>query len=73
MIAMKGGGRRKPAPKKAPREVYVHLQEQTMWNLVRRDKNEVVLKAVFSSETRRPKPVTFARDYTHFDAKAGRA
>ncbi|AWN07776.1 hypothetical protein HOT31_gp105 [Microbacterium phage Hendrix] len=73
MIAMKGSSRKKRTPAKKARETFVHVQEQTMWHLVRRDKHEVVLKAVFSSETRRPKPLTFARDYKSFDAKAGRA
>lgn len=70
MIAMRSSSRKKRAPK-PKQELVVHVETQQVWKVISRSKKEVVIASLFSNETRRPKPVTFGRDYSPMIAKAG--
>lgn len=70
MVPRKTAGR-KPRQAKKKQELFAHKETQTVWVLVKRSKTEVVLKAAFSTESRRPKIVTFFRDYEPMEARAG--
>lgn len=72
MVTRKSASR-KPREKKPVRETYAHIEEQTVWQLIKADKRQVTLKAVFSAEIRRPLIQTFQRDYRRLDLQAGRA
>ncbi|QGZ16755.1 hypothetical protein PBI_DEWDROP_108 [Microbacterium phage Dewdrop] len=62
----------KKKAQKPRRETFAHKAEQTVWELVKRTKHEVVIRSPFTGESRRPKPMTFARDYEAMELKAGR-
>lgn len=62
MIAVKSSSRKKSKPR--ARKELVASSDGSVWEVHKRSAKEVILLNPFTGASRRPKPLTFSRDYS---------